>query len=79
MIVFVTYGVGMLIGAQIAGWVYNGFLKNAPSLTLQQWQNFWWIPAIFAAVVLVLFIALFREKKKAEPSVKKKNMSAELV
>jgi nucleoside transporter len=77
LIVFVTYGVGMLIGAQIAGWVYNGFLKNAPSLTLQQWQSFWWIPAIFAAAVLILFIALFREKKKAESPVKK--MSAELV
>jgi nucleoside transporter len=77
LIVFVTYGIGMLVGAQIAGWVYNGFLKDADALTLQQWQSFWWIPAIFAAIVLVLFIALFREKKKAEPSVKK--MSAELV
>ena len=64
LIVFVTYGIGMLVGAQIAGWVYNGFLKDADALTLQQWQSFWWIPAIFAGAVLVLFIALFHEKKK---------------
>ncbi len=64
LIVFVTYGVGMLVGAQIAGWVYNGFLKDADALTLQQWQSFWWIPAMFAAAVLVLFIALFHDKKK---------------
>jgi nucleoside transporter len=68
LIVFVTYGVGMLVGAQIAGAVYNGFLKDAKSLTLQQWQSFWWIPAIFAAAVLLLFIALFREKKKTSPT-----------
>ena len=66
LIVFVTYGVGMLVGAQIAGWVYNHrFLKDAPALTLQQWQSFWWLPAIFAAVVLLLFIAIFHEKRKA--------------
>jgi nucleoside transporter len=65
LIVFVTYGIGMLVGAQIAGSVYNGFLKGSSALTLQQWQSFWWIPASFAAVVLVLFIVSFHEKKKA--------------
>jgi nucleoside transporter len=65
LIVFVTYGVGMLVGAQIAGWVYDGYLKDAKSLTLSQWQSFWWLPAMFAAAVLLLFIALFRDKKKS--------------
>lgn len=77
LIVFVTYGVGMLVGAQIAGMVYNNFLKDASSLTLQQWQNFWWIPAIFALIVLVLFIALFRIKKTT--AVSKGSAPAELV
>jgi nucleoside transporter len=65
LIVFVTYGVGMLVGAQIAGMVYNNYLNGAESLTLAQWQSFWWIPAIFAAGVLLFFIALFKDKKSA--------------
>ncbi len=62
MLVLVTYGVGMLIGAQIAGAVYNGFLGSATALTQAQWQSFWWLPAAFALGVLVLFAALFRDK-----------------
>jgi MFS family permease len=64
LIIFVTYGVGLLVGAQIAGSVYNSFLGSATSLTLQQWQSFWWIPAAFAAIVLVIFILLFRERQR---------------
>lgn len=71
LIVFVTYGIGMLVGAQTAGAVYNGILKNAKQLTLQQWQGFWWLPAIFAAVVLVIFIVTFREKNLAAAPVEK--------
>jgi nucleoside transporter len=59
-LVLVTYGIGMLIGAQVAGRVYNGFLGSAASLTLGQWRSFWVLPAGFAAVVLLLFAVLFR-------------------
>ncbi len=69
LIVFVTYGVGMLVGAQIAGAVYDSFLKDAKSLSLLQWQNFWWIPSIFAAIVLFIFIALFRHKRQEQAAV----------
>ncbi len=62
LFVLVTYGVGMLIGAQVAGRVYNGFLGGAAVLAPDQWQSFWWIPAGFAAVVLVLFIVLFHDR-----------------
>ena len=59
-LVLVTYGVGMLIGAQIAGRVYNSFLGGATSLTLDQWRSFWIFPAAFAAGVLIFFAAFFR-------------------
>ena len=64
-LVLVTYGVGMLIGAQVAGNVYNRFLAGAERLTLDQWSNFWLLPAAFAAGVLILFALLFHEKRSA--------------
>jgi nucleoside transporter len=65
-LVLVTYGVGMLIGAQIAGRVYNRFLGGATALTLPQWQSFWWLPAAFAAAVLLFFAAFFRPQTSTE-------------
>ena len=60
--VLVTYGVGMLIGAQIAGNVYNRFLAGADGLTLPQWNQFWWLPAGFAAVVTIFFALAFHDR-----------------
>ena len=60
--VLVTYGVGMLIGAQVAGNVYNSVLGDATSLTLDQWRGFWYIPAAFAAAVLLFFVLMFRDR-----------------
>ncbi|SMO62833.1 MFS transporter [Fodinibius sediminis] len=62
LIILITYGVGMLIGAQVAGQVYNSFLGTASSLTLSQWYDFWWIPAIFAIAVLIFFIIFFNDQ-----------------
>ncbi|WP_073065180.1 MFS transporter [Fodinibius roseus] len=62
LIVLITYGVGMLIGAQVAGQVYNAFLGTASSLSLAQWHDFWWIPAAFAAAVLIFFIIFFNDQ-----------------
>lgn len=67
MLVLVTYGVGMLIGAQVAGNVYNSFLNGASGLTLAQWQQFWFIPAAFAAVVMVGFGLLFNDRVERAP------------
>ena len=61
--VFITYGVGMLIGAQVAGNVYNRFLGGATALTLEQWKSFWFLPAAFAAVVLIFFGLAFYDRE----------------
>ncbi len=69
-LVLVTYGVGMLIGAQVAGRVYARFLgSGATNLTLEQWQSFWWLPAAFAAAVLLFFAAFFRPVAAAPRNV----------
>jgi hypothetical protein len=65
--VLVTYGLGLLIGAQLAGNVYNSFLTTGNVLTLENWNSFWWIPAIFAAAVMILFVILFDDKVREMP------------
>jgi nucleoside transporter len=67
-LVLITYGVGMLIGAQVAGRVFNQFLGGATSLTLEQWGSFWILPAAFAAAVLLFFAAFFRPPATASPA-----------
>ncbi|MBI4410804.1 MAG: MFS transporter [Gemmatimonadetes bacterium] len=64
-LVLVTYGVGMLIGAQVAGNVYNSFLNGASGLALDQWRSFWLLPAAFAGIVLAFFALAFRDRVPA--------------
>ena len=65
-LVLVTYGLGMFIGAQVTGNVYNRLLGGATSLTLDRWPGFWVLPAGFAALVLLFFAVLFRPRVTAE-------------
>jgi len=74
LIVLITYGIGMLIGAQIAGTVYNLFLGDQASLTPDQWSQFWWVPAIFSLVVFLLFVLTFNDKE-AEKQVLKEDIN----
>jgi MFS family permease len=62
MLVLVTYGLGMFIGAQVAGNVFNTFLDGATALEATEWASFWWIPALFAGAIMVLFGLLFNDK-----------------
>lgn len=63
-LVFITYGIGMLIGAQVAGRLFNKIVTDLQALS--QYQVFWIIPAIFAACVMLIFGFLFNEKMKPE-------------
>jgi len=68
-LVLVTYGLGMLIGAQVAGNLYNSFLGGAATLSLDQWHYFWYYPAGFAALVLVFFVLTFKDKVATDEPV----------
>lgn len=74
LIVLITYGIGMLIGAQLAGITYNAFLDGGTTLSLEQWKSFWWIPAIFAAAVMALFLFFFNDQE-AEKQVGEEEIS----
>ena len=58
LITLATYGVGMLIGFWIAGRVTDAYADGA----LHDWSAIWLYPAVFAAVVLVLFQLTFRNE-----------------
>jgi len=74
LIVLITYGVGMLIGAQVAGETYNIFLGDRSALTLSQWYDFWWLPAAFAIAVFLIFIFIFNDRE-AEEQVTEEDIS----
>lgn len=58
-----TYGIGMFIGSVIAGKVKDLYTVNGTT----NWTNVWLVPAAIAAVVLVLFVLFFSDKKKQTP------------
>lgn len=66
-LVLVTYGVGMLIGTQVAGWVFNAIVSGGIGQDMSQWRTFWWIPAAFAAAVMILFGLTFHDRVTGEP------------
>ena len=59
LIALATYGVGMLIGFRLAGRITDKFVIDGG----HDWSQIWTYPAIFAAVVLVLFILTFKNEK----------------
>ena len=63
LLVLVTQGVGMLIGAQLAQKFKDQFITLEGPESLSQWSQFWWIPCVTAAVIMVLFALFFREKE----------------
>lgn len=62
LITLATYGVGMLIGFAVAGWITDNY-KMADGAV--NWQMVWIIPAGIAIVVFLLFALLFNDKNKA--------------
>ncbi len=59
MITLATYGVGMLIGFWVAGQVSENFKTG----DTHQWKEIWLVPACIAAVVMLLFLLFFRDRK----------------
>ena len=60
LITLATYGVGMLIGFKVAGMITD---QNLISEGVHNWNSIWIWPAIFAVVVMVLFVLLFKNEK----------------
>lgn len=61
LITLATYGVGMLIGFWVAGFISDYYTAHPVE---NIWRQIWMIPAVIALVVWLLFLALFRDEKK---------------
>jgi len=57
-----TYGIGMFIGSVIAGKAKDLYTVDG----VTNWTNVWLVPAAIAAVVLILFVLFFSDKKKTQ-------------
>ncbi|MBM3492769.1 MAG: MFS transporter, partial [Armatimonadetes bacterium] len=64
-LVLVTQGIGMLIGAQVAGKIVAA---NTTGDTVQ-WFSVWLIPCVAAGVIMLIFAAMFRSPGPAEEAV----------
>ncbi|MFQ5606029.1 MAG: nucleoside permease [bacterium] len=67
-LVLITYGAGMLIGAQVIGRLFNKMVTGEGTEALSQYQTFWTIPAVFAAAVMLMFAFLFNDKQSSTES-----------
>ncbi len=65
-LVLVTQGLGLGIGAQLFGWLVARYTSGPDGAKVSDWQSVWYTAAGFALVVLVLFVALFRERAAAQ-------------
>lgn len=61
LITLATYGVGMLIGSVVSGYVVDLYANGAA----HDWRSIWLIPAGIAFVIIVAFLVAFRDPKRA--------------
>ena len=58
LITLATYGVGMLIGFRLAGWLTDQYVSDSGHF----WNEIWIQPAIFSFIILILFLFSFKNK-----------------
>lgn len=62
LLVLFTQGIGMYFGAIIAGRIFNNTVTAEGTQALLQWKTFWFIPAIGAAAIALIFFLFFKNK-----------------
>lgn len=61
LITLATYGIGMLIGFAVAGWITDNYKTAEGAIN---WLMVWIIPAGIAFAVFLIFAVLFKDKDK---------------
>lgn len=65
MITMATYGIGMWVGTWLAGYITDYYTAG----NVHEWKQIWMAPAGIAAVVLILFVLFFKDRRKEEPAM----------
>ena len=63
-IIFVTYGVGMLIGSLLSGGVLDYFSTTTATGVERDWDSFWLSSAAMSAAIMLLVMLFFRTNAK---------------
>jgi Nucleoside H+ symporter len=58
LLAFLTYGVGMFIGAELSGVAVDFFTTKTGSVVTRNWTGFW-VSSAASAFVVALFVAFF--------------------
>ncbi len=61
-LVLMTQGIGLFVGAQLTAALASRYTTSAGV----DWKSFWFYPAVAAAVVLVAFVAIFRDRVRSD-------------
>jgi hypothetical protein len=61
-LVLITQGLGMLVGQQLFPMLVNHFTTGEGDAKVVDWKMVWFIPAGFALVILLFFVALFKDR-----------------
>lgn len=61
-LVLMTQGIGLFVGAQLTGYLASKYTSDS----VVDWKSFWFYPAVAAAVILVAFLAIFRDRTAAD-------------
>ncbi len=68
LITLATYGIGMLIGFEVAGLIKDAYstttIVNNVSTTISNWKMIWIIPSVIALIVFLLFAFAFHDKNE---------------
>ena len=67
LIIFLTYGVGMLIGSHLSGFALDYFSTTAGGVVTRDWHGFWVSSSLGAFVILLMIALLFRSNAKVHP------------
>jgi nucleoside transporter len=60
----ITYGLGIGVGSEVSGRIVSAYTVNG----VKDWPSIWWVPAVFALVIVIFFALSFKDKQVVDSS-----------